>query len=108
VTKKRPPRARTELRKLERGRHKLALAQRKLLLLEPGGSPERPLEVDSAAVIERRAESFTCPDSSQPLRAIEHESLEHAGELLRAVALACRGCGAPLRLYFRIRRAHLN
>ena len=102
MAKKRTPRARTELRKLTRERHKLSLSRRKLIALERGGSAERPIEVDSASVIEARAESISCPDCTQSLRTVEHQSVEHAGELLRAVELVCRGCGAQLRLYFRI------
>ena len=78
------------------------LSRRKLIALERGGSAERPIEVDSASVIEARAESISCPDCTQSLRTVEHQSVEHAGELLRAVELVCRGCGAQLRLYFRI------
>lgn len=100
--KKRPARTRTLRRNLERSQDKLAEARRKLLAISPGGSPELPLEVASAAVIEGRAESVPCPDCEGPLRVQEHAALEHEGTLLREVELACRRCGGPLTLFFRI------
>lgn len=100
--KKRPLRARNLRRALERDQDKLASARRKLHALEPGGSPERPLEVGSAAVIEGRAESLRCPDCEGELRTTAHEAREHGGELLREVTLTCRRCGATLTQYFRI------
>ena len=93
--KKRPPRTRTLRRNLERSQDKLSGARRKLLALEPGGSPEHPIEVDSAAVIEPRAESFRCPDCDGALRCEEHAIANHESEqLVRAVTLVCRDCRA--------------
>ena len=106
--KKRPARARSVRRKLERDEDKLAHARRRLIALEPGGTPDRPLEVASASVIEMRAESTPCPDCGGPLRVEEHGAREHAGMLLRPVQLACRSCGAALTLFFRIVSAAPN
>jgi predicted RNA-binding Zn-ribbon protein involved in translation (DUF1610 family) len=104
VTKKK--RARSERRALERRQDKLASARRKLIALEPGGSPARPIVVDSAAVVEPRAESFACPECGSSMRAEEHRALspsEQTGyESLREVGLCCRRCGSSLRLFFRI------
>lgn len=102
VKKKRPVRARSARREAERAQQKLGTARRQLIALESGGSAERPLEVDSAAVIEGRAESVPCPDCDGALRVKEHAARALNGTLLRAVSLACRSCGAPLTLYFRI------
>jgi hypothetical protein len=100
--KKRPTRTRTLRRNLERSEDKLAQARRRLLALEPGGVPEHPIALDSAAVIEARAESVLCPDCEGPLRVSEHSAETHEGTLLRRVTLACRRCGAPLVLFFRV------
>ena len=108
MAKKRPPRPRTLRRTRERELDKLASARRRLLALEPGGTPALPLEVPSAAVIELRAQSIPCPDCDGPLRVSEHRASEHSGELLRNVELACRNCGAPLTLFFRIVVPRLN
>jgi hypothetical protein len=106
--KKRPARTRTLRRNLERSQDKLADARRKLLAISPGGSAEQPLEVASAAVIEGRAESVPCPDCEGALRVEEHAAFEHEGALLRKVELACRRCGGPLTLFFRIVSAQPN
>ena len=100
--KKRPVRARSLRRSLERSEDKLAHARRRLIALEPGGSPERPIEVSSAAVIEARAESVVCPDCSGELRIAEHRAEALQDALLRVVQLKCRRCGAPLTLFFHI------
>lgn len=102
MKKKRPIRTRTLRRNLERSADRLAQARRKLVLLEDGGTPERPIAVESAAVVEARAESVPCPDCGSALRTIEHNVIEHEGQLLRAVKLECRSCGAPLEQFFRI------
>jgi hypothetical protein len=95
-------RARTERRALERRLEKLAEARRKLIALEPGGTPERPIDVSSAAIVEPRAESFACPDCEGPMRTQEHVALGSAVARVRAVMLRCRSCSASLRVYFRI------
>jgi len=106
--KKRPVRARNLRRALERDRDKLAAARRRLIALEAGGSPARPIEVESAAVVEGRAESQTCPDCDGELRTASHEAKRHGDELLRELTLACRRCGATLVQYFRIIPARPN
>lgn len=100
--KKRPPRLRSLRRALERDQDKLAAARRRLIALEVGGTPGRPIEVASAAVIEARAASVACPDCAGQLRAKDHEAREHEGELVREVTLTCARCGATLAQYFRI------
>ncbi len=100
MTKKKRPRSLR--RALEREQDKLSAARRRLIKLEAGGNPDRPVEVASAAVIETRAASIPCPDCSGELRAESHEASEHDGELLREVTLICRRCGAALAQYFRI------
>jgi hypothetical protein len=103
VTKrKRAARARTMRRALERRDDKLSEARRKLIRLSPGGAPERPCPIDSASVVELRAEGTACPDCAGALRCEEHVALAHGGELLRVAKLRCRVCGAPLELYFRV------
>lgn len=106
--KKKQARARTARRDAERDRAKLAHARRRLLLLEPGGSPERPLEVTSASVIETRATSTRCPDCEGSLRVDEHLARAQAGALLRQVRLRCRDCGGAVQLFFRITEALPN
>jgi hypothetical protein len=106
--KKRPQRTRTLRRTLERGHEKLADSRRKLMQLERGGAPDRPIEVDSAAVVEPRAESFPCPYCEGALRCEEHTAGQRAARLVREVSLVCRTCGEPVKLYFRVVEPLLN
>ena len=91
---------RTLRRSLERNERKLAKARRKLWALQPGGSPEDPLIVSTAAVIESRASSQLCPDCGGPLAVHEHRA-DMAAQL-RVVELRCKRCGAPSTQYFSI------
>ncbi len=108
VKKKRPERARTLRRCGERKFDKLVSARRKLIALEPGGSPERPLEVASASVVEPRAEAFACPECGAALRCREHRAELVQGKPLRIVDLTCRTCASELTLYFRVIERVLN
>lgn len=47
-------------------------ARELLATLEPGGSPSRPIEVTSAAVIEPRATTTPCPRCGGWFRVHEH------------------------------------
>jgi hypothetical protein len=76
--------------------------KRKLLTLEPGGSPERPLDVPTAAVIEPRARSARCPSCDEPFEVAAHEAHTDEHGRLREVALACRFCGERRSIWFRI------
>ncbi len=95
--RKRPER--TERRARERDARKLVRDREKLAGLVAGGAREHPIEVPSAAVIEGRASALPCVQCAGEYRIVEHRS-EGAG--LRAVDVACRQCGVPRTLWFRI------
>jgi uncharacterized protein with PIN domain len=103
---KKPPRPRTEARVAERARDKTAQAAQKLWFLEAGGTPERPIEVTTAAVIEARATSARCPLCFGELRVADHEATTVApgsnAKPLRVVTLRCFRCGGVQRSYFHI------
>lgn len=91
---KKPKRARTVRREADRddGRardERLALAR-----LVPGGSPQRPLEVTTAALVEATARAGGCPACGGEVRVDDHAAETVDGRLLRAVRLACVACGA--------------
>lgn len=96
-------RERTKRREVLRGLDKLAGVREKLAALEPGGSPERPLEVESASQVEVRAAALPCLRCESALRIGEHRSTVHprAGAL-REVELACRACGAKRTVWLRV------
>ncbi len=95
--RKRPER--TERRARERQARQLVRDREKLAKLVAGGSREHPIEVSSAAVVERRASGTPCPQCAGEYSVIEHRS---AGPGLRAVDVACRQCGVARELWFRI------
>jgi hypothetical protein len=98
---KKPARARTQRRIDERRLAHLVRDKERLARLEQGGSPERPIVVSSASVIETHARSMPCPQCDGALRVDEHA----ANEGLREVHVQCVTCGARRTLYFRMASA---
>jgi hypothetical protein len=96
------------LRKLSRSDEKLSDARLKLALLEPGGGPDRPIVIESASLVEVRAESLPCPRCEGRLECKEHLAQEVEGVSLRVARMRCRACGAPRVVYFHIRATLLN
>lgn len=95
-------RARTERRVRERAARELVRDRQKLAALSPGGAPERPIEVSSAAVIPLRARSTPCPLCEGALH-IEHESAgSRDGRLVYGVHVGCTRCGATRVLWFTV------
>ena len=78
---------------------RVARAREQLARLSPGGSPERAIRVASASVIESRAAAMPCPQCSGLYRILEHTRPVPG---LRRVDVACRYCGVPRTLWFRI------
>jgi hypothetical protein len=97
-------RPRTEKRDAARAAEKLAQAREKLAKLEPGGAPDRPIDVSTASVIEPQARALACLRCGDlgGTRIVEHEAREIDGRRLRVVRLACPRCGAVRAIYFRI------
>jgi len=100
MTKKTRPR--TDRRIRERAARELVRDRQKLAALSPGGAPDRPIEVPSAAVVPLRARSTPCPLCDGELR-IEHESAEsRGGRILHATHVACARCGVTRVLWFHV------
>ncbi len=74
----------------------------RLARLEPGGSPERPLSIDSAAIVDVRAEANPCPLCGGSLKLEEHSADVVNGVRLRIAAVACTLCGTRRSIYFRL------
>lgn len=90
MTKKK--RERTLRREAERDAEKLGDARERLAALEPGGSPERPIRVESASQVELRVESLRCPRCDGELRVNEHAAKTIRGLALREVDARCKRC----------------
>lgn len=81
----------------------------KLAALEPGGAPDRPIEVASASIIEPHASSMPCAAcGAHGVRVDEHVAVTVEGEgneparRLRVVHVNCRRCGTRREVYYRI------
>ena len=77
-------------------------ARERLFQLETGGSPERPLPVVSATVVEAHAESVPCPRCGGKHDLVEHVAVTVLRVRLREARLRCRQCGTTRSLWFRI------
>jgi hypothetical protein len=105
MTKKRP---RTERRERERALDKLGRDRERLARLEPGGTPERPVVVESASQIEPHALAMSCLRCDGEERLDEHAAVTvpasgGAGEVrLRVTRLRCARCGARREVWFSI------
>jgi hypothetical protein len=80
----------------------------RLFRLSPGGSPERPLDVGSASIVEGRVESMPCPACNRALAVVEHAAETQDGVRLRRVAAKCQSCGAIRDVWFRVLGSFLN
>lgn len=105
---KKKPRARTLARLFGRKQDKLIDDRERLAALEPGGSAERPIEIEAASLLPLRAESFDCLRCSGRVRYVEDRVVAHGSELRRAATIECKECGAERELWFRIAARLLN
>jgi hypothetical protein len=94
--------ARTQRRALERAEQSVAKDRQRLFELEAGGSPQHPLEVPSASVVETHALGVPCPLCGGAHELVEHAAVVQDGVRLRAAHLRCRQCGSKRSLFFRL------
>ncbi len=105
---KKKKRSRTERREAERRAKSLREDQKRLALLEPGGNPDRPLEVESASLVEPIAEKLGCIHCDGHLRTDSHDAEAVDGQLLRRVQLHCARCDTPRTAWVRVVGPSLN
>lgn len=77
-------------------------------LATPGATPEDPLEVDTASVVEPVAANAPCVVCGEPVRPEDHAVRPVGDEPLRVVTVHCRRCGHRRPVYVRIRDARLH
>jgi hypothetical protein len=99
---KKSRRPRTERRERERALRREVRERERMAAILPGGSPERPIEVATSAVVEIRAAATPCVQCGGQLTVAEHAAQRHGEETLRVVRAACRRCHAPRSLWFRL------
>ena len=80
----------------------------RLAAVEQGGSPERPIAIDSPALVDVRAVAKPCVLCEGPLRLEEHAAEEIDGVRLRVASVACTQCGTQRSIYFRLEGAMLQ
>lgn len=95
--RKRPER--TARRRGEREARQLVRDRERLASIVPGGSPERPIEVSSSAVIEGRARAQHCPQCDGSYLVEDHQA---ESATLRRIVVTCQRCGVGRRLWFKI------
>lgn len=95
--KKRPDR--TARRERERAARALVQDRERLAALLPGGSPARPMVVESPAVLEGRVASQRCPQCDGDYTLDEHRA--HAAGR-RELLVTCRRCHVRRSLWFRL------
>jgi hypothetical protein len=94
-----PQRPRTQRRLDERALKKLVHERERLWTLSAGGSAERPITVDSVAVVESRARALPCPQCEGELVVHEHRAPRPG---LRAVDVRCVQCHVARTIWFRL------
>lgn len=92
-------RKRTQTREAQRGAVKDARQRLKLALLLEGGTPENPIRVSSASVVEVHVESLACVVCGHKVRVQEHKAIHLQGEVVRDVAVKCTQCGVVRSVY---------
>jgi hypothetical protein len=97
-----PKRERTLRRESARKAEGLARDRERLFAFGLGGSAARPIDVDSAAVVEIRARSVPCPRCASEHAVDEHAAVSTHGDRLREARLRCRKCGSRRSLWFRL------
>jgi hypothetical protein len=98
----RPPSPRAARRARARTHGKLVRDLERLAGLEQGGSPARPIPIDSPAAVEVAATARPCPLCQGSLRVEEHAAEVIDGARLRVARLFCTACGTRRARYFRL------
>jgi hypothetical protein len=95
-----PPRAARRARARE---HEALVREiEQLASREPGGSPGRPLGIDSPAQVEVIALSRACPLCQGTFALEAHDAVTEEGARLRVARVRCTACGVRRALYFRL------
>jgi len=86
---------------------KLAEARLKLASLEAGGSPERPIDLTSASVVEPHATGLGCAVCGGSTRVEDHSAVSvtdasGTARSLRVVRVRCTRCGVERDIYMRL------
>jgi len=92
----------TKRRAEERALRKQVRRTEELAAKLPGASPDHPIDVTSASVVEGRARAMPCVQCEGDMELRGDRATSTAHGVLREVALVCRRCHAPRTLWFRV------
>jgi hypothetical protein len=95
-------RGRVERRAQARAHEKLVRDLDRLARLEPGGTPDQPVVIESPSVVELRAVAKPCPLCGGSRRLETHAAEKIAGVRLRVAWVRCTLCGTRRAVYFRL------
>lgn len=98
----RPPRPRRKQRAQDRALRKAVRRTEALAARLPGGSPDAPIEVVSASVVETKARATPCVQCGGELALRGDRATSTPRGVLREIEAACRRCHAPRTLWFRV------
>jgi hypothetical protein len=102
-----PKRPRSARREVDRVQAERARTRHRIARLEPGGSPDWPITVESAVLVERRALELKCTQCAEngttaDLDVNDHEA-RTVGDLRRRLVNAkCKTCGTVRPIWFAI------
>ena len=96
-----PRRPRKERRERERARKNVRVTERLAKQL-PGATPEQPIDVASASVVEIQARATPCPQCGGELDLRGERADSTPRGVLREIRAVCRLCHAPRTLWFRV------
>ena len=102
---KRKPSVRAERRARARLHEEAVRDLDRLARAAPGGSPGRPIDLESPAQVEPIALAAPCPLCEGACHLGEHAAETHAGVRLRVARVQCTTCGVARPLYFRLATA---
>jgi hypothetical protein len=105
---RRPLTRRGARRQQARDAEALASDLEKLETMAPGGTPQRPLDVESAAQVDVIAGRRPCPRCRVARRLDQHVVRTVDGQSLRVALVACPRCARRAELWFRLRPARLH
>lgn len=103
-----PKKPRAQRRAESRRDAKVVRDRERLAALEPGGSPSRPIEVVTAALVEPKARSMPCAVCGEAVRVADHTAETVNGVALRLAHVACPSCDHARVVYFAVRPVMLN
>jgi hypothetical protein len=105
---RRPPTRRGLRRREARDAEALARDLEALERTAAGGTPQRPLDVESAAQVDVVATQRPCPRCRVARRLDQHVARTVDGESLRVALISCPRCAARTELWFRLRPSRLH